>query len=223
MEENISYKLVRSRRRSICIIISENGEVIVRAPLKTSLSLIEDFLKLKADWVKKHITKINKVAIIPHEFTEGEEFLFMGDKVKLTFSGTNSKLIQLTEEAILFPQKHSKNVKKLLEKWYRKAALNVMTERTIYYSEKSGLKFNEIKVKNTKRQWGSCTSKGNLSYNWHLIMAPLQIIDYIIVHELSHMAERNHSPKFWKVVESILPDYKIRRKWLKSNKNLLIF
>lgn len=95
-------------------------------------------------------------------------------------------------------------------------ALKIIPERTAFYAEKMGVTYFKITIREQKTRWGSCSSKGNLNFNWKLVLMPMEILDYVVVHELAHRKEMNHSPKFWKVVEEILPDYKVRRKYLKE-------
>jgi len=108
-------------------------------------------------------------------------------------------------------------MRKAMEKWYRKKADRIINDRVGLYIEKIGKRPQVVKVKEQKRRWGSCTAKSKLYFNWRIIMAPGGIIDYVVVHEMSHLVHANHSKKFWQKVESVLPDYKKRRKWLKDN------
>jgi hypothetical protein len=104
-----------------------------------------------------------------------------------------------------------------MERWYRKETEKVILERIEYYKTKFSTGPAKIKIKEQKRRWGSCSSRGSIYFNWRIIMAPPLVIDYVIVHEMSHLIYRNHSPKFWKQVESILPDYKVHKKWLRDH------
>ena len=108
-------------------------------------------------------------------------------------------------------------MRKAMEKWYRKKADRIINDRVGIYIEKIGKKPQNVTVKEQKRRWGSCTAKGKLYFNWRIIMAPPGIIDYVVVHEMCHLAYLNHSKIFWQKVGSIFPDYKKRRKWLKDN------
>ncbi len=108
-----------------------------------------------------------------------------------------------------------------LIKWYRRQARDIITRRAEEFGKKLGLDYNRICIKDQKTRWGSCSSLKNLNFNWRLIMAPVKVIDYIVIHELIHLAEMNHSPKFWRLVESYCPDYKEHRKWLRENSSNL--
>jgi len=107
--------------------------------------------------------------------------------------------------------------RKKFEKIYREQAREKITERCKYYGEMHGLKFNRIRITGAKTRWGSCSAKNNLNFCWKLILAPEEILDYVVVHELSHTVHKNHSAKFWNLVEQIDPEHKKNRKWLKQN------
>jgi len=130
---------------------------------------------------------------------------------------------RLSDDAFVFntPTEDPAILKKLAEKWYRKEAEKIILQRVEKYRYKFKISPGNIKVKEQKRRWGTCTSKGNIYFNWRIIMAPLNVIDYVIVHEFSHLAYHNHSVKFWNYVGSIMPDYKERKKWLGENGLLL--
>jgi predicted metal-dependent hydrolase len=108
-------------------------------------------------------------------------------------------------------------VRTALVKWYRERARYVFEERTSFYSRMLKLYPGTIRIKEQKTMWGSCSGRGNINYNWRLIMAPIDILDYVVVHELCHLKHKNHSKEFWNLVESIFPDYSQNRKWLREN------
>ena len=108
-----------------------------------------------------------------------------------------------------------------LEAQYRKEARRRITERAAYFAEKMGVDYGRIAIKAAKTRWGSCSAQGNLNFHWKLILMPPAILDYVVVHELAHRIEMNHSPRFWTQVERILPDYRERRRWLKENGGLI--
>ena len=104
-----------------------------------------------------------------------------------------------------------------MEKYYREQARKKLKERTEYFAGKMGVSYERISIRAAKTRWGSCSGKGNLNFHWKLILMPPQVLDYVVVHELAHRKEMNHSPAFWAEVERILPDYREQRKWLKIN------
>jgi predicted metal-dependent hydrolase len=105
--------------------------------------------------------------------------------------------------------------------WLKEEALRVVTERTVFYADLIGVKFSAIKLSEAKSRWGSCSAKNNLNFAWRLIMCPVAAIDYIVVHELSHIKYKNHGAEFWARVKTVLPNYKEQQDWLKSSRNLM--
>ena len=108
-----------------------------------------------------------------------------------------------------------------MERRYREAAKEYFPKRADYYAQQLGVSYERIRIAGQKTRWGSCSSKGTLSFNWKLMLAPPKVLDYVVVHEICHLKEMNHSPRFWRLVEELMPDYKEYRKWLKENGNTL--
>jgi len=112
--------------------------------------------------------------------------------------------------------------RKALEKRYRQAAREYIPSRVAYYERIIGVTHDSIRIRDQKTRWGSCSAKGNLNFNWRLMLAPPRVLDYVVVHELCHRKEMNHSKAFWNAVETVLPDYKQLKKWLKDNGHSLV-
>jgi len=217
MTKIIINKIIRSKRRSIALIVNQDASLIVRVPLKTSLEYIDRLVAKKISWIKeKQALAINNYAKNkPKEFINGEVFLYLGDHyhLKITDMHSNISLIDF----LYLPQSMQANAKKCLIMWYKAQALEKLKERVNLYSTMTGLKYKSIKVTGAEKRWGSCSAKGGLCFNWRLIMAPLSILDYVVVHELVHIEEKNHSSSFWGKLRTIMPDYENKRKWLKKN------
>lgn len=103
-----------------------------------------------------------------------------------------------------------------------KQACQIIPQRVTYYAEKMGVTYGRITIRNQKTRWGSCSSKGNLNFNCMLMLAPREVLDYVVIHELCHRKEMNHSKRFWKEVEKVMPDYEVHKKWLKDNGSILL-
>jgi predicted metal-dependent hydrolase len=119
-------------------------------------------------------------------------------------------------------RKYIDTAKDILIAWYKAQACQKISERVDWHSSLSGLKYNKIKISGAQKRWGSCSAKGNLNFSWRLIMAPLRVIDYVVVHELAHLEENNHSKRFWNKIKIMMPDYKEHKEWLKENRHLLV-
>lgn len=117
--------------------------------------------------------------------------------------------------AVLTAQTDGESVAKAVKDWYRQQAKALVAERVEFYRKQLGEEVQTVRIKDVRSRWGSCSSKRNLNFNWRLVMAPLEAVDYVVVHELCHLKEMNHSPAFWKLVEEIMPDYQRQRDWLK--------
>jgi len=213
-------KIIRSRRKTIALIVSADATVIVRAPMRTNLEYIKKLVFQKRFWIdrKKKQALKNSVSAKAKEFVGGEEFLYLGENYKLKIE--NREDIELAD-CLYFPEKYLNDSRAKMIEWYQQKALEKIAERVNFYSQITGWKFKSISITNAKKRWGSCGPSGSLNFSWRLIMAPLDVIDYVVVHELAHIPEKNHSKRFWNKVKSILPDYKSRRKWLKDNGNIL--
>ena len=149
-----------------------------------------------------------------------QKILYLGEEYALTRiidPETGPAITFFTDRFyITVPDNSSEKMLQLLEKWYRNQAREYITGRVKHFSQKLKLNCNRICIKGQKTRWGSCSSLKNLNFNWLLIMAPAAVIDYVVIHELSHLVEMNHSRKFWQLVESHCPDYQQHRKWLRE-------
>lgn len=217
-------KIIRSKRKTFALEITQEAKLVVRAPKYASMETIQKIVYKKRFWIREKqdfmLKKCQKIK--QKEFVNGEGFLYLGDiyrlyvinelDVPLKFDGS----FQLSRQYIGY-------AKELLTNWYKAQAYKKILERVIWYSSISRLKYNRVKVTDAQKRWGSCSVKGNLNFSWRLIMAPLKVIDYVVVHELAHLEERNHSARFWNKVGIILPGYEEHKKWLKDNGHLLVF
>lgn len=220
MTENNSIqidKLVRAKRRSIALIVERDGSLTVRAPRRVTLRDIEQFIREKTDWILRSREKLKTIAPIrKKEFLDGETFLFLGADYEL-------RLVPPQRPALKFDGGFTLSIsarergERMFTQWYKTQALTIFTERVNRYAALHGFEPKQVKVNSAKTRWGSCTSTGTINFTWRLVMAPLEVIDYVVLHELAHLKVKNHSPRFWKLVEKICPDFKRRRKWLKDN------
>ena len=243
-DEIIAVSVTKSKRKSLSIAIQPDGSVKVRAPLALSDAEILAWMKSKTGWI---IRKRNEVfhsanRCAPKQFVSGEKFLFLGEEYELEVRNSDAragavgivedKLVVFVKAGIsqskdagqnnsdrLSPQQ--KEVQKALANWYEKQAKIWIMRRVHFYAPVVNESFHRVTLKNQKKRWGSCSSARNLNFNWRLVMAPLEILDYVVVHELCHLKQMNHSEAFWAEVEKVLPDYKARKKWLDENGNRL--
>lgn len=208
--------IIKSNRRSLSITISQKGEVIVHAPKRLSLDRVMLFLNEKSSWIKEKQEMILSKNLAFKEVLDYEKFLFLGKKY-LKYEMQGVKKIELTQSCLLCPKGLTNNeTLSKVARWYMRTAKNVLAERLEYLADLMQLDYSAFKVSNSKNRWGSCDSKNVIKINFRLVMLPHKIIDYVLIHELSHLVEFNHSKKFYKVIESIMPDYQKYRKELKE-------
>jgi len=221
--DGIEYNIVRSENATKPRIDVDIHEVKVVIPQNSDLEP-DELVKENIEWIKEKKSKYNKYREEAPErkFEEGEEFPFLGEEKKVKLEDTRRNKVD--NNFILSKKKVEKNdIKTELEKLYRKEAKRIFKEKSDQYAEKMGVTFNKILIWNQRTRWASCSPKENLSYNWRAIMAPEEIVEYLVIHELTHLKERNHTKRFWRIVKSHNPDYKKHAEWLKENSSKLIF
>ncbi len=197
-------QLIRSKRKTVAIIVQRDGKVIVRAPLKASERQIRQFVESKIGWIsEKKIQMQDQAPALQRKFTAGERFPYLGQDYALSLvSGPRAGL--RFEGGFSLNQNSQAEAALLFEKWYKAAARKVLTERVRFYAQKFGLKYQKIRISSARTRWGSCSSRGTLSFTWRLVMAPLEVVDYVVVHELAHLRVQNHSAAFWAEVAQMI-------------------
>lgn len=214
-------KIVRSSRKSIAIVILPGGTVEVRAPRFVPEFAINAFVKSKRGWIEERLTMVRRHTPHKKAFADGEKFMYQGDEYPLTL--VTSPHIEIKDGKLLFPLALVSRGKETLDKWYIKQAKAVIREQVEYYAKRMGTTYNGItSFTDTKSKWGSCTHDNRLQFNWRLILAPPIVLRYVIIHELVHTTEKNHSVIFWNKVRAQNPSYKAQIKWLKEHGNGLM-
>lgn len=222
-ENEIEYTVERRKRKTLAIHIESCGAIQVYAPLNCSESYISNVVKEKGSWILRKLevlresNNLNKYNKIAH----GEEILFLGKSYILNIlvdRELRRPKVEIHDEIIIVKirEKDESIISEIIERWYKKKALDTIEERILHYSHFYEVKPTLVKIKSAKRRWGSCSSKGNLNFNWKCIFLPLELLDYIVVHEMCHLLHLDHSKNFWKCVDGILPDYKKRDTGLKK-------
>lgn len=221
------HKLVRCKRKTLALIVENDGTLTVRAPLRMKEADIWHFIEAKTGWIKRKQAGVQKEAELLHQYVDGETFLYLGKDIPLRIVSAEGSRMGSRKPALVMDDffKLTKSAQpraaSVFETWYKKQARSVLTERVEFFARRHRFKVGKIRISSARTRWGSCSTKGTLSFTWRLVMAPLEVIDYVVVHELCHLKELNHSKAFWSQVEAILPDYKRRRAWLKKNGNSL--
>jgi len=215
---DIQYKIVRSDRKSVVLVINSEAKLIVRAPFDFKESEIEKFIKQKKRWILEKQKKISALDTkhSPVAFKNGESFMYLGGDYTIKYSKVSK--IKVSDENILVPKGFKKE--KIIS-WLKREAKKLITEHLEKYADIMNVRYSKLRVSGARTRWGSCSGKNTLSFTWRLIMCPIHVIDYVIVHELSHITHKNHSPEFWAKVKSVIPNWKEQRNWLKANRKLM--
>jgi hypothetical protein len=216
----VSYTLKRSaKRRSIGLQINEHG-LTVSMPLRASEKWLHEVLQEKAQWVVDKLAGWQSKQVAPQQWLDGETILFRGESFVLRLvPGLVRAQPVLAEHELIVPLLDLScaiAAKKKIMQWYKREAERVFEECVAHFAPLMGVTPREIKLTAARTQWGSCTTQGVVRLNWQLVTMPLHLIDYVVVHELAHLQEMNHSAAFWAVVERACPDYLAVRKELRK-------
>lgn len=211
-------KIIRSERRTVGLEVNDRGELIVRAPERLSRAAIDEIIRKHRRWIEKKLAEAEKRRQMfqPKKFMEGERFLWLGREYPLRITDERRPALKFTGSEFILSARWQVRAREIFKKLYRRKALAYLGLRTRQLAELNGFMFTRFRLSSASTRWGSCSTRGTISLTWRLIMAPPEIIDYVIIHELAHTREKNHSRAFWKLVEEQLPDYRQRRCWLKK-------
>lgn len=212
-------KIIRSYRRSMALIISDTGELVVRAPMRLSYDKIYSFIKEKEKWIQSKQKEVETKNLINIDIMTNKNILFLGTKYQITYLD-GIKKIELAEKKVLIPTNFNTSTTKL-KQWFIKHAKKILIERLEFFANVMQLDYASVSICNSKTRWGSCDSNRNIKLNFRLIMLPHKTLDYVLVHELSHILQMNHSKEFYKIISTIIPSYKLHQKILKENNYLL--
>ena len=221
---NISFEVIFRKRKTIQIAIDPPNKITVTAPNIMTKEQVLKFVESKGRWIIKKLKYLETLdySNINKEFVDGELFLYLGKEYSLQIIEDPKIMVaevKLTDDKLILKVRNnnSQEIRSILELWYKSKADEVIRSRVRYYQKYFDKEPSRIKIKEQKRRWGSCTYKDELLFNWRCVMADLDALDYVVVHEMCHMVQKNHSKDYWKVVASVMPDYKVQKKYLKEN------
>ena len=209
-------RIIRSKRRTVALIVDSDGSVTVRAPLRLPESAIQAFAEKHFNWIEKKKAEMRAIAPIQSkQYQPGENFLYLGREYSLeVVAGQHKKLI--LDDHFKIAESALKNAELVFQNWYRQQAKQWIVEQVKHLADIHQLHYEKIKITSARTRWGSCSPKNVLSFSWRLMLTSPEMIDYVIIHELAHTVHHNHSKKFWKLVEKLLPNYRARRKALRQ-------
>lgn len=215
-------QIIRSQRQSFGLEVKPDGRLIVRAPQRASRAEIQAVLAKKANWIAKTQAKLARQypALKPKAFTPGERFWYLGEQYPMKLTDRQRPPLDLDGAFMLSRAKRSR-AKEIFIEWYREETREITKRMIELYSKRYDFRVKQVRITSAMTRWGSCTGKNNLNFTYRLSMAPLDVIEYVVVHELAHLKVRNHSQAYWQAVAGIMPDYKKHRQWLKTHGPLL--
>ncbi len=221
---DIDYQLLPGTdRKTTDIVIERNGIITVHPPKGYSPEQIDAVVESKRMWIYRNLAEwrdLNATAVV-REWVNGETFLYLGRSYRLSLVAGQDVALKLKDgrfclQRTLIDQGGTTAAQKAFEEFYTAKGEKRIRERVAYFSPKVGVQPSGTAVKELGFRWASCTKKNSLIFHWKCMMAPPKIIDYMVVHELCHIHQRNHSDAFWNEVDKILPDYRERKRWLKK-------
>jgi predicted metal-dependent hydrolase len=218
----IDYNVRRSDRATKPRIDVNINEVKVIIPDGSDLNP-DEIVEEKKEWIQEKKQKFDEYLEQAPErnFEEGEKFLFKGQERTLNFEQTDS--VDVNGGKIVVPESEKHRAEELLEEFFREKAEEHIQPMLEEYREKMDVDYEGVAYRNQRTLWGSCSPKENLSFNWRLVMSPEEVMEYVVVHELAHLKERNHTKKFWRIVEEYHDSHKKCSNWLEENSPRLIF
>lgn len=223
---DIQYSLKRSRKRkkTISLQIGNNSELTIYAPHFTPVVEINRFVEEKQDWIDR--AKRKQAKLLTHHkekaYVTGETFYYLGQSYPLEayFEPLeNAGVIFWNNQFFLNCPANPEMRRNYFVSWYKKKARQYLSERVDFYSSMLKLESGGLRITSAERRWGSCSEVNHLAFSFRLIMAPHNVVDYVVVHELMHIREKNHSSKFWNKVVEVTPDYKAQRRWLREHQH----
>jgi len=216
-------EIIRAHRKSTALVVKLDGRLVVRAPLNVSEEDILALVNKKLDWIekKKQFVEMTYPKAAHKEYVNGEGFWYLGRIYKLEILDNDQAAPLVLADRFYFKGSLLAKAAAVFESWYRQQAMQVISERVEWYARLSGFIYKHVKVTRANTRWGSCSRAGTLSFAWKLVMAPMPVIDYVVVHELVHTIEKSHRKTFWNHVQILMPDYLKQIEWLDVNGHLL--
>jgi len=224
----IAYRVERSPRRKTVTIAVGATEVVLKAPQDTPADRLQEVVKARGPWILKRITEFEELGPAPQpmEFVSGESCAYLGRHYRLKIelvqglqkpcAALHGAFLVVQVDQTTSREKRRDHVRRAMTTWYRKQAGRRLPERVKLYAARAALECPPVLIRKQEKRWGSCSSKGELRFNWRIIMAPMSLVDYVVAHEVCHLVVRHHSAAFWKLLGTILPDYEVRRERLRA-------
>lgn len=222
--QDIEYQLLPGAdRQTTDIVIERDGVVRVRPPLRMTPEQVDETVFSKRMWIYRNLAEwrdLNATRIV-REWVNGESFLYLGSSYRLSLVDHQDEALKLKDGRfqllrVLVEQGGPEAAQNAFEQFYKDKGLPRIAQRVAHFATRVGVDAGEVLVKDLGYRWASCFASGAIHFHWKCLMAPLTVIDYIVVHELCHMRHRDHSEAFWNEVDKVLPNYRERKEWLRQ-------
>ena len=192
------------------------------AHLRMAEKYVREFVESHADWIRRKQAQAQAAPVpLKKNYSDGELFLFLGNEYPLVMVAHQHPALVFHDNKFQLAKAFQPGAREAFIRWYKIQALELISERVSFYARQNNYTYVNIRISSARTRWGSCSASGTLSFTWRLVLAPLDVIDYVVVHELVHTRIRNHSPAFWHRVAEIMPGYKRQVTWLKKNGRFL--
>ncbi|MFH7043526.1 M48 family metallopeptidase [Paucibacter sp. JuS9] len=214
---DVKYSVARSNRRTVAIFIERDGTVTVKAPTRASDQQLQRLVERKLPWIYRTLAQWGELnrAPIGKEYVSGETFYFLGQPCRLDISSEGDEPLSLVGDRFLLQPEHRAKADEMLRAFYRRAGYARLPSLIADHSQSMGVKPGKLRVWELNHRWASCSAAGNLNFHWRAMAAPLDVLHYLVVHELAHLKERNHTAEFWNIVSTELPAWRESAEWLK--------
>ena len=210
--------MIRSERaRLMRLRVGPDPVVRIVVPVRHRIGRIHDLLKPHSRWIFKQLERFGNGPADTRPPTTGDRLPYLGRDLVLEITGERNRRPVLIGERLVLAAADPALLNALLEYWYREQARSYLTSRVEAIAARMNVGYGRIAIRDQKSRWGSCSSRGNLNFSWRLVMAPQEIADYVVIHELAHLSVPNHSSAFWALVEEYCPERKHHQRWLRDN------
>lgn len=221
----LDYKIVRSaKRKKLTITVERDRSIIVHAPEGASDATVRQVVDGKRQWLFEKLRHPQKYMDQPHapgkELVSGESMPYLGKNYRIELIDSDANFIRF-DQKFFVPRSLESKRPEAFRHWYEEKASERILPRVRQTAKVLGVNVNDAKIIGSRFRWGSCTPKDNVNFNWRLIKAPMFVIDYVIVHELAHLIEPNHTPRFWNIVKAQVPGMEKAKAWLKEHGQFL--
>lgn len=220
----MEYELVRSDRKTLYLKINQDGSLVVRAPRRCPRHYIDEFVRSKQDWIRENQSRVLMERAQRQQFRPAHmgKMSFCGIELKVVPFPGSTVTLNLERREILLPDRSVEELRPALASVYKKAGKPYLEARLKYWGQIMGISYGTLRLNSALRRWGSCSKEGNINLTWFLMFAPERAIDYVLVHELAHRRQFNHSKAFWAIVQAYMPDYEQQKKALSAVQQNLV-